>query len=550
MEKAFQMGKTSATGSFQLFIGVAVSTVIMFVGTLILGILLGRDGYGLYIITLTPASLIGLFRDWGVNSAMTKYIAGLRMENKDSEIRDIIVTGLTFEIILGLVLTLVSLLSANFIGTLIYHRSNSVSLISVISFSIFGNALLAAAQSSFIGYERMGLNSFTLICQAIVKTAIGPTLVILGYGVMGASIGYAVASLVAGAIGIVILYFSLFRKLPKTENKRFGPRERLRGLRATLNRTLKIMLQYGVPLSVSTVLSGILTSTYGLALASFVSNNGILGDYGMATNFTVLLTFLSTPISTVLFPAFAKLDPKKEHGLVGSIFASSVKYACVVLVPATLGMMVLSKPLISTLFLNGYPNASLFLTLLVIVNLLAIFGNLSLGSFLQGLGETKMAMKLGIVTTAVGLPLGFILIPPYGVLGVIIGSSVYGIPSMVWGLYWIWKRYEAKAELHLSARIFAASVLAAIPALLIVSFLHTTALSPRALALTQLVTGLVVFLLIYILGAPLIGAVSQSDISTIRDAFSGLGIVSKIINIPLHMAEKAAQKRTTKNRQR
>ena len=83
MEKALEMGKVSAAGSFRLFIGVSVSTVIMAVGTIILGNLLHENGYGLYTITLTPALMIGLFRDWGVNSAMTKYIASLKLENND-----------------------------------------------------------------------------------------------------------------------------------------------------------------------------------------------------------------------------------------------------------------------------------------------------------------------------------------------------------------------------------------------------------------------------------------------------------------------------------
>jgi O-antigen/teichoic acid export membrane protein len=540
MEKAFQMGKTSATGSFQLFIGVTVSTVIMAVGIIILGNLLHEGGYGLYTITITPALMIGLFRDWGVNSAMTKYIASLRLENKDSEIRDVIVAGLAFEITIGLVLTFISLLSANFIATTIYHRPESAPLISIISISIFGGSLLAASQSSFIGYERMDLNSFILICQAIIKTAVGPALVILGYGVIGASYGYTFASLFGGLIGIVTLYFAVFRKLRKTESKRSGIRERLRGLRDTLERTLKIMLKYGVPLSVSAVLAGILAQTYGLAMASFVSDNAILGDYSTAVNFAVLLTFLSTPIATVLFPAFAKLDSKKEHGLVGSIFASSVKYTSLVLVPATMAMMVLSKPIIGTLYgETGFVTAPFFLTLLVIVNLLAIFGNLSLGSFLAGLGETRMAMKLGILTTAFGLPLGLILIAAYGVLGVIIGSIVSGVPSMIWGLYWVWKHYEAKAELRSSAKIFAASAIAATPSFLIASFLHTA-------AWVQLVLGLAVFLVVYVFGAPLIGAVSQSDINTLRDMFSGHGIISKIINLILKAAETTTQTKTTK----
>jgi O-antigen/teichoic acid export membrane protein len=545
LEKAFQIGKTSAKGSFQLFIGVAVSTLILAVGTIILGNLLHENGYGLYAITLIPALMIGLFRDWGVDSAMTKYIASLKLENRDSESRDIIVTGLTFEIIMGLALTFVSLLSANFIATTIYHRPESTPLISLISITIFGNSLLTTSLSCFVGFERTELNSFTMICQAIVKTAVGPVLVILGYGVLGATLGYTVASLFAGLIGITTLYFNVFRKLRKTENRRSGLRERLRGLRDTLKRTLKRMLKYGVPLSISSIMGGILVQTYGLAMASFVLDNAILGNYSTAANFAVLLTFLSNPIATVLFPAFAKLDPKNEHELVSNIFASSIKYTALVLVPATMAMMALSRPMVSTLYgETRFTTAPFFLTLSIVINLLAIFGSVSLGSFLSGLGETRMVMWLGISTTAFGLPLGLILIPTYGVLGVIAGNVVSGIPSILWGLYWVWKHYEAKAEFRSSAKIFTASALAAMSSFLTVSFLHTTA------PWIQLAFGLTVFLVIYIFGAPLIGAVSQSDIDTLRIMFSGLGIVSKTINIPLRAAEKVAEiKASNKKRQ-
>jgi O-antigen/teichoic acid export membrane protein len=58
------MGKTSATGSFQLLIGVATSTIIMAVGTVILTRLLGQANYGLYALAYAPSIMINLFRDW------------------------------------------------------------------------------------------------------------------------------------------------------------------------------------------------------------------------------------------------------------------------------------------------------------------------------------------------------------------------------------------------------------------------------------------------------------------------------------------------------
>jgi O-antigen/teichoic acid export membrane protein len=75
MDKALEMGKTSATGSFQMLIGVAGSTMIMAVGTIILQRLMTPAEYGLYVKLLIPLTTINLFRDWGVNSARTKYSA-------------------------------------------------------------------------------------------------------------------------------------------------------------------------------------------------------------------------------------------------------------------------------------------------------------------------------------------------------------------------------------------------------------------------------------------------------------------------------------------
>jgi ABC-type nitrate/sulfonate/bicarbonate transport system permease component len=48
------------------------------------------------------------------------------------------------------------------------------------SLSIFAGAVLAAASGVFTGFERMKLNSLTQILQAIVKTALGPLLIVLG----------------------------------------------------------------------------------------------------------------------------------------------------------------------------------------------------------------------------------------------------------------------------------------------------------------------------------------------------------------------------------
>ena len=105
MSKAANMAKGSAKGGFHLLWGLVASTIILSFGTIFIARLLGSDLYGLYSIALITPTLVGTFRDCGVNSAMIRYTAQCRAEGKPEEIRRILLSGIMFEIAIGLVLT-------------------------------------------------------------------------------------------------------------------------------------------------------------------------------------------------------------------------------------------------------------------------------------------------------------------------------------------------------------------------------------------------------------------------------------------------------------
>ncbi|MCL4430104.1 MAG: oligosaccharide flippase family protein, partial [Chloroflexi bacterium] len=320
------MGKSSATGSFHLLLGVAGSTIIMAIGTLILQGMLPTEGVGLYGMALIPSSIINFFRDWGVNSALTKQIASLRAQGKDAEIHDVIVSGVVFEIVSGAVMALVCFAVAWPVAFIISPQNVSALsvYISIMSLAVFAGAIAAAAGGIFVGFERMKLNSFTQVFQAVVKTALGPLLIVLGFGVLGAVYAAMAAIVSGGVISILIVYFVLFRPLRKCKVGK-----------CDVKVTLKPMLQYGLPLTVSTIVVGVVPQVIALAM-SYYSGLGdtaagnpsawMMGNYFAAANFSVLLTFVSFPIATALFPVFSKLDPQSEPKLVQTVFASSIKY--------------------------------------------------------------------------------------------------------------------------------------------------------------------------------------------------------------------------------
>jgi O-antigen/teichoic acid export membrane protein len=517
--KAIEMARVSAKGGFNLFWGLAASTIISSVGVILVARLLSPSEYGLVTIASTAPNLIILFRDWGVNSAIIKYTAQYRSENKTTETKAILAAGLLFELALGVSLSLISFLLSGFLATDVFHRPDIKPLIEIASFTVFGTALTMTAQSAFTGYEKMELSSITMICRSAFKTILAPLLVILGLGAFGAIVGYTAAFLGAGLISIVLLYITLYSKLRALNDDKLE-----------IVKTLKTMFKYGLPLSISTIIAGLLLQFYNFLIAIYCTDP-MIGNYSVTLNFAVLITFFSVPIATVLFPAFSKLSSQKERQTLRNVFQHSVKYAALLVVPAAALVMALSKPIVFTLFGEKYSHAPLFLTMYAITFLYSAFGNLSIGNLINSQGKTKVTSKLALIHGAIGFPLSLLLIPKFGIIGLIVTTLTAGIPSMIIGLWWVKKHFTATIDWISSAKILFASTLASVTAYIIASQLNI----PNWI---ELAVGTTAFLATYTITTPLVGAINKTDIKTLKEMLKEFGPLFRVFNFPLNIIEK------------
>ena len=520
MSKAADIAKVSTRGGFHLLWGLVASTVISAVGTIFIARLLGSDLYGLYGIALTAPTLIAIFRDWGINSAMIRYAAQYRSEDRINEIRSIFISGLIFEIAAGLVLSVASFALADFLATTIFNRPEIASLIQIASFTILAGGLITAATAAFTGMEKMELNSVMLISQSTIKTFLVIILVVLGLGTSGAIIGYSISMLISGLIGILLVSI-LYKKLPKPST-----------LKLEIKAYINVMLKYGVPLSIAGIIGGFLIQFYAFLLPIYyATDNSVIGNYGIAVNFVVLIGFFATPITTMLFPAFSKLDPKKDKETLRNVFQYSVKYAALLVVPVAALIMCLAEPAVSTLFGVTYNSAPLFLALLAITYLYTAFGNLSIGNLLNSQGQTKINLYLTVLTAAIGFPTGYILIMNFGALGLIITSLTVSIPSLIIGLRFIKEHYAVTVDWKSSAKILLSSAIAATLTYLIVTELTFA-------SWIRLAIGVVIFAVFLVPAMLLTKVLTQSDIGNLREMTSNLGPVGKILNTILTLIEK------------
>jgi O-antigen/teichoic acid export membrane protein len=520
MSKATEMARVSAKGGFHLLWGLVLSTIISAVGTIVIARFLGPDNMGLYTIALAAPNLIATFRDWGVTTAMIKYSAEYNSAKDIAKVRSVFVSGLAFEIILGLALSVLSIALSQFLAGF-YGRPAIVQLIQIASLSVLTGALINTATAAFTGMEKMHLNSIMLIVQSIVKTAFILALVILGLGTLGAVVGFSVGVLVAGLTGVLLIY-TMYRSLPKP------PQGNLEFIKTT-----KTMLKYGLPLSIGAILTGFLGQFDSTIMAIFVPDNSLIGNYSVALNFVVLITFFATPVTTMLFPAFSKLDAQKEQdrAVLKNVYQYSVKYAALIVVPITAMVMALAQPAINTIFEGRYAQAPFYLALLSVTYLLSALGSLSTSNLINSQGYTKYNLKLTLITVAIGFPLSFVLISQLGVLGLIITAVVVGLPSLFLSLRFIKKHFDFSLDWTSSAKIVLSSVASAILTYVIITQLPFS--SP-----IQLIVGVVIFMIAFLLLAVITRTINKADLVNIREIVNALGPLRKPLAMVLNLVER------------
>jgi O-antigen/teichoic acid export membrane protein len=286
---------------------------------------------------------------------------------------------------------------------------------------------------------------------------------------------------------------------------------------------IRTLLVYGLPLYLATVVTVFLTQYQNIVLAHFASNVEV-GNFGATWNFTTFMTILSYPITTAMFPMFSKMDPKNQRSDLARGFVLAVKYASLLMIPASVAVMVFSRNLIYLTYGDGYALAPQYLVLLAALYLLTAISYLVLGSFLNGVADTKTVLAMSLLTLAVYLPLGPVLATLWGPFGLLIAYILSNATSTVYGLRQTSVKHDARPDLRASGRILLAALGAAVPTLGLIQ------LDGAGVGVVNLIVGGLLYLVVYLTLAPILGAVDKQDIVNLRTLLGGTRILSTVVN--------------------
>jgi len=410
---------------------------------------------------LLSHSFFFIFTDLGINQGIIKFTANLNSKGETDRITKIIKHGLLLRAATGIIIFIINYAFADLFASLLLQRPELAFYVRIASISVLFQVILTTGTSAFVGLDKTEYNALTTNIQAIAKTIISVTLVLLGFALTGAIMGYVASYIVAAITGIAILSIML-RGKQNIKNSH------------SLAENAKILIHYGAPLYISILLTGFIP-LYKNVILAFFTTDAEIGNYKAATNFATLITVLSLPITTVLLPAFSKLNSEANHKI-RTFFKLANKYTTMIVIPVTFLIIIFSNEIVQIIYGTTYQSAPLFLATYCLLYLLTGLGYLTLTSLYNGLGETKTTLKMSIITFILLAILSPILTQTYNVQGVITAFLIANTAGTLYGSYIARKKFQIKFDTSPLLKIYSISIVSSILPLIIVNFTHLPSL--------------------------------------------------------------------------
>ena len=280
----------ASRGTYNLFVGNLLSTILLAFSAIIVARLLGPNEYGLYSIALILPSYVYLILRLGFSSTITRYVAKYASEGKQKKAISFsysvsiihLAAGL---FVLGLLIPFSRLISLN-----LFHRPELVTgiLIPIALLSVAGQIMFDNGSASFFGLHKFGKSAIIQIIKSVTQLVLSVTLVVLGYSVLGAVVGYSCGLLISGAASLIMI-ISINRKLI------------IENVKENFLTTIRYSFQvYGSKLLTT------LISPLQITLLTLVVSNTEIGWYGAAQNIAALITLFTYPVANVLLPVFSR----------------------------------------------------------------------------------------------------------------------------------------------------------------------------------------------------------------------------------------------------
>ena len=472
--------------SLSNYVGKIINLGVWFVLTPFILDQLGESLYGLWALVGSVVAYGFLF-DFGINGALTKYVAEYRARGEGQMAHSIIATALWTNTGLGFLVILISVLFAPLFAS-IFNIASSAQQTATWLFLLTGIGVGLTIPGATVTAVLRGLQRFDLINLIGVTASLisaGATFLVLRLG--GGLIGLALVGIGITLLVQLLSTWFIYRIAPELRFGWFG-----------LSRShLKILLSYSSSLFFMN-LGGYLESRSGeIAIGGYLPVSAVT-PFNLARRLSALPQSLTEQFLTLLLPMASEIHAKEDAAQLRSLYIVSTRVTLAMFLCMSTVLVILVKPLLIAWVGVEFVKYSYLVIILAVASLIDT-STWPAGSVLQGMARHSPLAAMTIASGIANFALSILLVNRLGLLGVALGTL---IPTTVICLGFVTPyamRVIGTSARDMYTKVLQPSLLPLIPMCIIMIVLRNT-LEPASLIMILIVAavGTLVYISVYL----------------------------------------------------
>ncbi|MCM8787686.1 MAG: flippase [Candidatus Omnitrophica bacterium] len=376
--------------------------------------------YGLFYAVFSFVMFFGLFSDFGLGSAVVRFIPEFQAKKRFDLIKNSITFTFFIQLMFSTIIALGFFSLSNWLALKYFHNVAAIPVIKIMAF-VFWFTTFGVFIASFQGFQKMFEFSLTNFLKMLFAFIFVLMLFSSIKDARAPAYSYAISSILVTLFTLAIFKLKVF---PDFFNYKFK-----------INKNLfKTLFRFGISTSLASFSYLILSYTDTIMLTYSKTLNDV-AFYNVAMPIaTVLVWFVAYPLSTVLLPMTSEMYSRKNLKSLKNGMESVQKYCVLFLIPLAILFITFSEIIIRVLFGEAYVAASIILRILAIGVIFYSLSTINVTA-LYGIKKPELTAQIISVVALINVILNIALIPKFGTIGAATATSLSYLVMMIWSSF-------------------------------------------------------------------------------------------------------------------
>lgn len=386
--------------------GIILGSLLTYLTTIFATRVVGAEKFGIFFLAHSILLIAVLVSTLGLNQGVLRYVSLYQGKNDGARIKGTVLLGLKWTFVLSIFMALVLFLFAPILANDFFHEPDLKIALQILIIALPFATVTEILLSSLQGLRLITQNT---VVKNIVRPTARLTLLAILFALGLKLLGLLYATAISFLVGCVLAYYYLKEKSTIFNSRSLPIYEK------------SSMVRFSTPLYFEALLNYLIMFMPVLILGYFRTSLEV-GVLGIVIRLGLIVSLPLTSINLIFAPTISNLYGRGEKEALGRLFKTLTKWIFTISLAFSFVMILLAKPILS-IFGSSFVLGATALYFVVLGELVNA-GVGSVGYVLMMTGRPKINLMNSIILSMMTLVAGVVLIPPYGILGAAVASSL------------------------------------------------------------------------------------------------------------------------------